>query len=77
MKTTYNTSIKYSFYMDNVVSSGRSVWSAVAIVRKITSAPRTASAPPSGAAAVQIKDGGSGEDSLRWPGAGVGIVTDS
>ena len=66
--------------MDNVVSSGGSVWSvwsAVAIVRKITSAPRTASAPPSGAAAVQIKDGGSGEDSLRWPGAGVGIVTDS
>ena len=64
--------------MDNVVSSGGSVWrSAVAIVRKITSAPRTASAPPSGAAAVQIKDGGSGEDSLRWPGAGVGIETDS
>ena len=77
MKTTYNTSIKYSFYIDNVVSSGGSVWSAVAIVRKITSAPRTASAPPSGAAAVQIKDGGSGEDSLRWPGAGVGIETDS
>ena len=77
MKTTYNTSIKYSFYIDNVVSSGGSVWSSVAIVRKITSAPRTASAPPSGAAAVQIKDGGSGEDSLRWPGAGVGIVTDS
>ena len=24
---TYNTSIKYSFYMDNVVSSGGSVWS--------------------------------------------------
>ena len=30
----------------------------MAIVREITSAPRPASAPPSGAAAVQIKDGG-------------------